>query len=167
MTVRIAIRQADIFNTPIECGLRSAALLLAAYPAACDLQRLVQYDYLIVHTGDIEGGPPSIHPATPYRSNELLVRRPLVETGLDYMTHRRVIVREFSSLGISYAAGEYAAVFVGALTSSYAALLSDRAAWVIARFQSMNDNDLHRYMQARWSRWGSEFLWAAMIEETD
>ena len=51
-----------IFNTPLECGLRCAALLLAAYPAPCDLQRLVQYEYLLVHSGDVPQGPPSLHP---------------------------------------------------------------------------------------------------------
>src|SRR5208337_5073824 len=88
-----------VFNTPLECGLRSAALLLAAYPEACDIQRLVQYDYLLVHSGDVEGGPPSVHPATPHRSGELLVRRSLIEQGLQFMIKKMVIEQTFTGRG--------------------------------------------------------------------
>jgi hypothetical protein len=147
-----------VFNTPLECGLRSATLLLAAYPATCDLQRLVQYDYLVVHSGDVEDGPPSIHPATPNRSGELLVRRSLVEDGLAFMSHKQVVEPQFSEGGIAYKAGEYAAVFIDALSSEYARTLRERAAWVIARFQSVPDEDLSDYMRSRWSSWGSEFV---------
>src|SRR5579862_5090182 len=80
-----------IFNTPLECGLRCAALLLATYPSTCDLQRLVQYEYLLVHSGDVRQGPPSLHPAAPHRSGELLVRRALIERGILFMMSRQVV----------------------------------------------------------------------------
>ena len=40
------------FNSPLEAGLRSTAILEAAYPERYDLQRLVQLDYLVVHSAD-------------------------------------------------------------------------------------------------------------------
>jgi len=79
-----------VYNTPLECGLRCAALLLAAYPTHCDLQRLVQYEYLLVHSGDVPEGPTSLHPAAPHRSGELLVRRALVERGILFMMSRNL-----------------------------------------------------------------------------
>ena len=42
-----------VFNNPIETGLRSLIILNAAYPKPLDLQQLIYYDYLTVHTGDI------------------------------------------------------------------------------------------------------------------
>ena len=63
------------FNSPIETGVRALILLSEAYPQGFDLQRILEYDYMMVHTGDFENGPPSIHPALPLRSGELLVRR--------------------------------------------------------------------------------------------
>lgn len=147
-----------VFNSPLECGLRSAVLLLAAYPDRCDLQRLVQYDYLIVHTGDVEGGPPSIHPATPHRSGELLVRRSLVEQGLEFMTRKHVIETVFSERGIEYVAGEYAVLFLDSLVSNYVMKLRERAEWVIRRFQGLTDRELSEFMQSRWSLWGAEFV---------
>jgi len=156
-----------VFNTPLESGLRSAALLLAAFPRACDLQRLVQYDYLVVHSGDVEDGPPSIHPATPHRSGELLVRRNLVEAGLEFMLRKAVVERTFAGHGIGYSAGEYAVVFLDSLTTEYAKQLRVRASWVIQRFQDLSDNDLAAYMKARWTQWGAEFVNAALDDEAD
>ncbi|MGL6076776.1 MAG: ABC-three component system middle component 2 [Fimbriiglobus sp.] len=156
-----------LFNTPLECGMRSVALLFAAYPKSCDVQRLVQYDYLIVHSGDVDGGPESIHPATPHRSGELLVRRSLVEAGLDFMACRRVIEKTYSGMGIEYLAGEYAVVFLDALASEYVRQLRERANWVVRTFQAMPDEELNRFMADRWSRWGAEFVGEALLGETD
>jgi hypothetical protein len=156
-----------VFNTPLECGLRSAALLLAAYPRACDLQRLVQYDYLVVHSGDVEGGPPSIHPPTPHRSGELLVRRSLVEQGLEFMARRMVVERIFTGHGVGYVAGEYAVVFLDSLSTEYAKNLRHRATWVVGRFQEMADGELGEYMRTQWSHWGSEFVHESLVDEAD
>ena len=156
-----------VFNSPLECGLRSASLLLAAYPSSCDLQRLVQYDYLVVHSGDVEGGPPSIHPATPHRSGELLLRRSLVESGLGFMSGRGVIEKVFSERGILYSAGEYAAVFLDAIGAEYISRLRSRADWVISTFQAMTDEQLGSFMQARWSLWGAEFVRESLFEMTN
>jgi hypothetical protein len=154
-----------VFNTPLESGMRTAALLLAAFPRACDIQRLVQYDYLIVHSGDVEGGPPSIHPATPHRSGELLVRRSLVEAGIDLMVRRSVVERAFTDQGIGFVAGSYAVVFLDSLSSDYSKNLRMRASWVIDRFQEMSDDDLAAYLRARWSQWGAEFMHAPLMHE--
>src|SRR5689334_10655553 len=92
------------FNSPLECGLRPLVLLQAAQPAACDLQRLVFYDYLLVHSADVPEGPESIHPATPLRSGEALVRRHWIERGLLLMISRELVIRTFSAQGILYQA---------------------------------------------------------------
>ncbi|WP_306800327.1 ABC-three component system middle component 2 [Endozoicomonas sp. YOMI1] len=60
------------FNSPLETGVRSLAILVAAHPVAFDLERLVEMDYLVVHSGDADG-PESIHAALPMRAGELLV----------------------------------------------------------------------------------------------
>jgi hypothetical protein len=87
------------FNSPLETGIRSVGVLVATYPKAFDLQRLVAFDYLVVHTGDL-GGPESLHPELPMRSAELLVRRGLVERGLLLMRSRELIEREANPEGI-------------------------------------------------------------------
>lgn len=152
-----------IFNTPLECGLRCAALLLAVYPSSCDLQRLVQYEYLLVHSGDVPEGPPSLHPASPHRSGELLVRRALVERGILFMMSRHIVCRELSQDGIAYLAGDMALPLFNSLRSSYTRSLRQRAEWVGERFQNTSDKNLDQFMQQNWSNWGAEFTREAFV----
>jgi len=152
-----------VFNTPLECGLRCAALLLATYPTRCDLQRLVQYEYLLVHSGDVREGPPSLHPAGPHRSGELLVRRALVERGILFMMSRQVVCRDLLPQGIVYVAGDFALPLFDAMESKYTRSLRERAKWVAGQFGSLSDKALDRFMQDNWSSWGSEFTREALV----
>jgi hypothetical protein len=43
------------FNGPLEAGVRAVAVLGAAYPRTFDLQRMVAFDYLLVHTSELDG----------------------------------------------------------------------------------------------------------------
>ena len=92
------------YNTPIESGLRMLYLLVEAYPQLLNLQRLVYYDYLLVHSGDIPNGPQSLHPATPFRGAEWIVRRKKLSDGLDLMFSKDLISKTFNSTGILYCA---------------------------------------------------------------
>ena len=145
------------FNTPLECGLRLALVLAEAYPSECDLQRLTQYDYLLVHSGDVEGGPPSIHPATPHRSAELHVRRQMIEKGLQMMMSRSVIECRPSSSGFVYLAGPWALTFLNSLEAPYTKALKDAAAWVAKRFGGLPDSELTDFISKHWQHWGPEF----------
>jgi hypothetical protein len=62
MSIDAPISLTAPFNSAVEIGLRSLCLLTAAFPAAYSLQRLVVFDYLLVHSDDMPGGPPGLHP---------------------------------------------------------------------------------------------------------
>src|SRR6266404_5680651 len=126
-------RRTSPFNSALETGIRTLAILVASYPRTHDLGRLVQYDYLTVHSADADG-PPSLHPPLPLRSGELLVRRALIESGLRLMMSRSLIRREFSLDGLLYSAEDSAAAFLDNLQTHYMAQLRERAAWVAATF---------------------------------
>ncbi|MCK1663361.1 ABC-three component system middle component 2 [Bradyrhizobium sp. 151] len=147
---------ARLFNTPLECGFR-LLFVLDAGKAESDLQRLISYDYLIVHSGDVDGGPPSLHPAVPFRGTEFLVRRDLVRAGLDFMFSRELLDKHHSPSGIVYAGTALTKAFVQLLSSRYAAALRARAEWVASSFGAMNDDDLSRFMSRNIGRWGAEF----------
>src|SRR4051794_17728522 len=114
-----------LFNTPIESGLRSLFVLEAVSPGECDLQRLVVYDYLLVHSDDVTGGPPALHPATPLRSGELLVRRTLVEHGLLLLIRKGLVTKKYTKTGIYYSATGHAKKFLEYLTTEYARRCAD------------------------------------------
>ena len=82
MTNNSLIRYLEPFNGPVEIGLRTLVILCEAYPEPMSLQRLILFDYLIVHSDDLPDGPAGLHPQTPHRSGELLIRRNLLQDGI-------------------------------------------------------------------------------------
>ena len=146
-----------VFNGALETGLRSLTLLVGAFPDAASLQRLVIYDYLVVHTDDVEDGPGSLHPRTPRRGAELLVRRERIQAGILLYQSRGLIDRRFDSDGVYFAATERAGSFLDAFHAVYVAVMRDRAAWVVDRFGAMDDATLHLYVNDRIGGWGAEF----------
>jgi hypothetical protein len=146
----------ETFNSPIETGMRALILLATAYPAQFDLQRLLEYDYMMVHTGDVDG-PPSIHPALPLRSGELLVRRQLIERGLMLMISRGLVSRHATQNGFMYQAEDDAGPFLDALTAEYLDDLKNRAEWVVDRFRDMRDQEIRFMLTRVYDQWSREF----------
>ncbi|MCK5662331.1 MAG: hypothetical protein KAI17_02545 [Thiotrichaceae bacterium] len=144
------------FNSPLETGMRSVGVLVPAYPKTFDLQRLVAFDHLIVHTGDV-GGPESLHPKLPMSSAELLVRRHIVERGLMLMISRGLVERFVDKTGIAYRAGELAETFLESLCTPYLVALRERARWVIDTFGDMDDEEFRETMNSLFDRWIEEF----------
>lgn len=145
------------FNSPVETGLRAIVLLSAAYPLSCDLRRLVVYDYLMVHSEDA-GGPSSLHPKTPHRSGELLVRRRLLQEGLLLMMSRELAAVEYSDEGIVFHATDLTRGFLEYLQSNYARDLQQRAKWVVDTFSGYTEEALTSFALDHLSDWGGEFL---------
>lgn len=153
------------FNGPVEIGLRAISILNDAYPSAYSLQRLVIFDYLSVHSDDISGGPEGLHPQTPHRSGELLVRREALQKGLLLYMGRGLAVQQFEANGIVYAATEKTGCFLDVLTSRYIYDLRARTCWLVETFSDMNDDNLNAFVRQHLGAWGAEFemesvLWA-------
>jgi hypothetical protein len=148
--------ETQTFNSPIETGVRALILLAESYPDQLDLQRLLEFDYILVHTHDVDG-PPSIHPALPLRSGELLVRRQLIERGLMLMMSRGLITRLATPNGFMYQAEDSAGPFLDSLTAEYLDDLKDRAVWVVDRFSDMNDHEIRVLLSRVYDQWSREF----------
>lgn len=148
--------QSTPFNSSIETGVRSLAILVAAFPVAFDLQRLVEMDYLVVHSGDANG-PDSLHAPLPLRAGELLVRRKLIENGLILMMSRGLVQRISADDGFSYVAGESAAPFIASLTTDYSCHLKERAEWAVNQFQDMTAKEIRQITHSFFQQWSSQF----------
>jgi hypothetical protein len=144
------------FNSPLETGIRSVSILVSAYPTPCDLQTLVVFDFLAVHTGDVDG-PESLHPRLPFADKEILVRRGIVERGLLLMMSRGLIERIPQDNGIVYQAGEFAETFLNALSAPYLTHLRERTDWVIENYGQMDDDLLRNTMKRLSGGWIEEF----------
>lgn len=144
------------FNSPLETGMRALAVLLAAHPRTFDLQRLVAFDHLVVHTGDI-GGPDSLHPKVPMRSAEMLVRRKLVESGLLLMASRGLVERVVDAEGIHYRAADLAAPVLDSMTTPYFAALRKCTEWAVEEFGELDDAKFRVKMSRFFDQWVEEF----------
>jgi hypothetical protein len=145
-----------IFNTPFETGVRSVIILTACYPEGLSLHRLVVFDHLVVHTGDIHG-PPSMHPQDRSRAAEILVRRGLVSSGLALMETRGLVARTATYNGFRYRAGEEAGSFVDLLGAPYTEALKDRAGWLVDNILPLSDDELADLVRSRMDKWEPEF----------
>ncbi|MCG3193036.1 MAG: hypothetical protein DIJKHBIC_02285 [Thermoanaerobaculia bacterium] len=152
-------RPVTTFNGPLEAGIRAVSILSAAHPRALDLQRLIAFDYLLVHTGEC-GGPESLHPPAPLQSAELLVRRKLLEQSLLLMMTRQLVARDVTVTGFLYRAGENAVLFLDSMTSAYLQALKHRAAWLVSEFGDQSELEFRSFMQTILERWVEEFQMA-------
>ena len=145
-----------VFNNPIESAVRSLVLLVEAYPQTLDLQKLVYLDYLLVHSNDA-GGPASLHPPTPQREGEIVVRRNLIEEGLKLLLVRGLIARNPTKEGFEYAASDEAGSIIGSLSTPYSQQLCERGAWVTTTFADRDVAWLNAFFKEHLGRWGTEF----------
>lgn len=145
-----------VFNSALETGIRSVVILAANFPVALDLQRLVDFDYLVVHSGDVNG-PESLHPPLPMREGELLVRRKIIESGLSLMMSRGLVTRLAGAEGIVYQASDYAKPFVDSMATTYMCSLMDRANWVGETFGKMDTTELHDLISSFFDKWTTQF----------
>lgn len=141
------------FNSPLETGIRTLAILTAVFPRPLDLQHLVYFDYLVLHSGDVEG-PDSLHTPLPLRSAELTVRRGLIERGIFLMMSRQLVERLVSLDGFQYVASESASAFLSMMSSQYILKLKERAEWVATAFGESTLEELQA-LERRFFREGS------------
>ena len=119
----------QLFNTPLEAGVRAVVILEAFAPEAFDVATLSLLDYYVVHTADV-GGPPSIHPELDARVGEYFVRRSLVEAGALLMTRADLLERVVDKDGISYRSRQNAAAMIDMMASGYNRRLHEAALWL-------------------------------------
>lgn len=164
MTLVESLTRPTPFNGPVEIGLRALVLLNEAFPTNFSLQRLVVFDYLVVHSDDVPGGPSGLHPKTPHRSGEMLVRRAVLEQGLLLYQSRGLLERLYTENGVMYAATERSASFLDVLDSEYLSGLRERAAWLILKFSELDDAQLTQDTSRHIGEWGAEFALESVLK---
>jgi hypothetical protein len=126
----IRCRVDDLFNTPLELGLRALVALDSLAPEALDLDAVTQYEYVLVHSAEIDGGPASLHPRTPMVRGEFLSHRRILEQGLELLFAKGLVVKSFEQTGMTYKASPLAGRFLAHMRSSYAGALLERGMWL-------------------------------------
>ncbi len=147
----------QIYNTKNEIGLR-ILILLSEIDGSIDLQRLIYYDYALLHSKDIVKNKTSIHPNNPYRYNELLIKREIMNEALSFLIRRNLISVNYDENGIIYKKSLITIPFLGYFESEYFFTLKEEAKWVIEYFNEYDDKKIRLFFDENIGNWGSEFI---------
>ncbi|HDR8054789.1 TPA: hypothetical protein QCY45_005784 [Bacillus cereus] len=160
-------KQKDIFlfNTPLEIGIRALVILNTLENEFLGIDKLIIYDYLVLHTSDVEGGPSSVHPATPHRSGELIVKRKAMLDGLNLMYSKDLVKIHFMEDGVKYGISEISNLFLIHFSSAYVQKLKQNAQWVVEEFRDYSEDALNQYIKNNIDKWGGEFIYEALVRE--
>ena len=124
----------DVFNTPLEAGLRSLILLNSYHPNFIDFETIVKLDYVIVYSKDF-GGASNLHPSVPNRKGELIIRRDLVRDGLNMMKRLGLIDGLYDEKGIRYSVTGDAEPLLRLMKSKYTQKLKTNAVWCVDQLE--------------------------------
>lgn len=163
MGLSLATAPPQLFNTPLEAGVRALLILDAFAPRAFDLATLSLLDYYIVHTGDA-GGPPSLHPEINARAGEYFVRRHLVEDGLLLMARASLIEQVFTDSGIAFRAHETATAMIDLFGSAYNRRLTEAAQWLASESVAQGVDRFVQGLKDGLERWSHEIVGKATID---
>jgi hypothetical protein len=145
-----------LYNSSYEIGVRVLiALSLSSRPL--DLQRIIYYDYLTLHYGDIDINYESLHPANPFHTTELYVKRELIQKSLNLICKKGLANISFSNKGFLYEMSSMGKDFLECFESEYFAKLKEYARLVTDRFDALSDDNLHKYINAHIGKWKDEF----------
>lgn len=155
----------NTFNSPFEVGLRTLIILAFSSSEKLDLQRIIYYDYLVVHTKDVgaKNSPPSLHPDTPHRSGEIIVKRQIVQQGLELMYSKSLLDIIYDENGISYSATKLTVPFLDLFESTYFQSIKENVFWVDDYFSKFTEFELTQFMDRNIENWGGEFMYESYI----
>jgi hypothetical protein len=145
-----------LFNSRLEAGIRAVVILESLRPETADLSEMVLFDYIVVHTYDL-GGPASLHADLPERTGELLVRRRLVDAGLQLMRRCHLVEQDSSEDGLVWRASEDAASYVELLETDYSTHLRRCAAWLGEQVRDRTKVGFQIFARAELGVWSEAF----------
>ncbi|MGW2402487.1 ABC-three component system middle component 2 [Kitasatospora sp. NPDC001664] len=141
-------------NSPVEAGMRTLVLLSQAFPRRLDVAQLVYLDHAMLHSGDLDHGPASLHPDLPAGPGELGLRRQLIEQGLMVLLRAGLADMTTADDGFMYRATDEAASFLSALEAPYVGQLIERADWLTSTYMH-EGTDVREGMKQITQRWSN------------
>ena len=154
-----------VFNSSLEIALRVLITIHLSGKKSLSLERLIIYDYMILHSGDLPNAPVSLHPSLPNRSSQLLIKRELMQKSLLILASKELIIIKYTKSGIQYAQSRLAEPFISYFDSSYYNKLKERVLWVVESFNRKTDKGLDNLINTNIDKWGSEFINESYMRE--
>lgn len=147
----------DVFNTPLELGVRMVYLLGALYPKGANIQKLVYLDYAVIYSSDL-GGPNSLHTLVPFRGGEFINKKEVLEESIFLMLNHSIIDVVIDKEGINYYIGDNGFSLISAMNNTYSNKLYKSCQWVTKEFGSYSEEELRNIFFKEGISWGANFL---------
>lgn len=144
-----------LYNTPLEIGIRSL-IILYTNKAPMDVDRLMYFDYLCLHTRDIDG-PESLHAPIPNRGVQVYSKRELIRKGISVLVSKELIDVAPDETGFCFQINEAGIKFLSFFQTTYFVELVERAFWVANKFSNLPTPNLRMIIDEKIPHWGSEF----------
>ena len=150
-------RNVKLFNTPVEIGLRCLFLLNVFQQAALSTDKLIYFDYFLIHAGDISKAQKSIHPKYPFRSAEIVVKRELLMNALRLLTSKELAKVVFTQSGIQFEITDIGRKAIEYFESDYSSQIKFVSGWIFETYKDYTENQLSDVVNINIQKWGSEF----------
>lgn len=157
------IRNANVFNSPLEIGFRTLFILNGISPLEVDFNRLVIYDYFLLNSSDFPNGPKSLHPPIPHRSAQIIIKPLILKDALVLMKSKELIDIVFSPDGIKYKANQLTKAFIDLQENEYSKKLIESSNWINTQFGNYTDEQLNTLVENNIPNWGGEFIYESLI----
>ncbi len=158
-------RNINVFNSPLEIGLRTLFILNSISPTEIDLNRLVIYDYFLLNSNDFPNGPKSLHPPIPRRSCQIIIKPLIFKDALALMRSKELIDIVFSIEGIKYKSNILTEKFIELQENEYSKRLLEISKWIKVQFGDYSDERLNTLVKNNIPNWGNEFIYESLMRE--
>lgn len=145
-----------IFNTPEEVGVR-ILFILSLCNKRMSSQRIMYYDYFILHLYDIDSVYDSLHPDNPNHSSEIAVKRDIINRGLKLMISKGLLDIKYTKTGIYYQKNSITDPFLQMFKNGYVDKLKQNISVVNERFDKYSDGQIYKYIDRSIGSWYGEF----------
>lgn len=149
-------KKIKIFNSSEEIGVR-ILFILALCGKRMSSQRIMYYDYFILHLNDIDNTYESLHPDNPNHSSEIAVRRDIISKGLKLMLSKGLLDVKYTKTGIYYQKSSITDPFLQLFSNGYVEQLKKNIIIVNDIFSNYSDGQIYRYINKNIGSWTGEF----------
>jgi hypothetical protein len=152
-----------LFNSTLEVGLRIVVLLSQDLTKIYDIDRLVIFEYFILHAKDVDNEQENLHPSLPLRSSEIIIKRKLISEGINLLVSKGLVEIIYKDEGVFYKPNALTAMFVDLLKSDYFNNLKSLANWVAKKYSSIETSELSSIVKENIQLWGGEFEFESLV----
>ena len=152
-----------LLNSNLEIALR-LLVIMNVHKKTIERDRLVAYEYFVIHSGDIKNAPSSIHPDIPYRASIYISNHQNISNALNILLSKELVVLNIENNKFEYQITKAGEIFVQYMTSEYYNKLNSIALWVCDYFKNYSDEDLNTYIECNIGKWGNEFTKESILD---